>query len=119
MQFITISAILTSVLLSVLAQIFLKFGMSRLTLPAEWFSWDFINLVINKYVILGLTCYGMSMVFWLYVLTRVDVSRAYPFVGLGFIGTMLFAHFFLQEPITIQKLAGTLLIVSGVVLLAR
>ncbi|EGL53322.1 hypothetical protein MAMP_00820 [Methylophaga aminisulfidivorans MP] len=59
------------------------------------------------------------MVFWLYVLTRVDVSRAYPFVGLGFIGTMLFAHFFLQEPITIQKLAGTLLIVSGVVLLAR
>lgn len=119
MQFITISAILTSVLLSVLAQIFLKFGMSRLVLPAEWLSWEFINIVINKYVVLGLTCYGMSMVFWLYVLTRVDVSRAYPFVGLGFIGTMLFAHFFLQEPITIQKLAGTLLIVSGVVLLAR
>jgi multidrug transporter EmrE-like cation transporter len=119
MQLITISAILTSVLLSVLAQIFLKFGMSRLVIPAEWFSWSFISVVINKYVILGLTCYGLSMVFWLYVLTRVDVSRAYPFVGLGFIGTMLFAHFFLQEPITIQKLTGTLLIVAGVVLLAR
>lgn len=119
MQLITISAILTSVLLSVLAQIFLKFGMSRLVIPPEWFSWSFISVVINKYVILGLTCYGLSMVFWLYVLTRVDVSRAYPFVGLGFIGTMLFAHFFLQEPITIQKLTGTLLIVAGVVLLAR
>jgi multidrug transporter EmrE-like cation transporter len=61
----------------------------------------------------------MSMVFWLYVLTKVEVSRAYPFVGLGFVGTMLFAHFLLHEPITLQKLIGTMLVVSGVFLLAR
>jgi drug/metabolite transporter (DMT)-like permease len=97
----------------------LKAGMGRLIFPETLVSFETAGLVLNRFVILGLFCYGMSMVFWLYVLTKVEVSRAYPFVGLGFVGTMLFAHFLLHEPITLQKLIGTMLVVSGVFLLAR
>jgi multidrug transporter EmrE-like cation transporter len=74
---------------------------------------------MNKFVIVGLLFYGLSMVFWLYVLTKVEVSKAYPFVGIGFIGTMLCAYFFLNEPLTTQKVIGTLCIFVGVVLIAR
>jgi multidrug transporter EmrE-like cation transporter len=93
--------------------------MNKVVLPDTLFSINTAQIFVNKYIFLGLTCYGASMLFWLYVLTKVDVSRAYPFVGLGFIGTMLFAYYFLNEPITAQKIVGTFLVVSGVVLLAR
>lgn len=119
MSYLTLLMILASVMLSVAAQLSLKAGMGRLIFPETWISFETAGLVLNRFVILGLFCYGMSMVFWLYVLTKVEVSRAYPFVGLGFVGTMLFAHFLLHEPITLQKLIGTMLVVSGVFLLAR
>lgn len=119
MNYLTLLMILASVLLSVVAQLSLKAGMGRLIFPETLVSLESVWLILNRFVLLGLFCYGMSMVFWLYVLTKVEVSRAYPFVGLGFVGTMLFAYFLLHEPITIQKLIGTLLVVSGVVLLAR
>lgn len=119
MSYLTLLMILASVLLSVAAQLSLKAGMGRLVFPETLISIESAWLILNRFVLLGLFCYGMSMVFWLYVLTKVEVSRAYPFVGLGFVGTMLFAHLLLHEPITVQKLVGTMLVVSGVVLLAR
>jgi drug/metabolite transporter (DMT)-like permease len=103
----------------VAAQLLLKHGMSNISLPESWFSWDTAIILTNKFVIFGLFCYGLSMVFWLYILTKVEVSRAYPFVGLGFIGTMFFAYLFLQEPLTLPKLIGTICIVLGVFLIAR
>jgi multidrug transporter EmrE-like cation transporter len=66
----------------------------------------------------GLFAYVASAGVWLYVLSQLEVSKAYPFVGLGFVLTMLFAYLFLNEPITALKLTGTLLIVSGVVLVS-
>jgi multidrug transporter EmrE-like cation transporter len=119
MNYLTLSFILTSVLLSVLAQISLKFGMTNTELPGKLFSLQTLSILSNKFVFIGLFCYGLSMVFWLYVLTKVEVSRAYPFVGLGFIGTMVFAYYLLNEPLTIQKLFGTLLVSIGIVLLTR
>lgn len=119
MSYLTLLMVLVSVLLSVAAQLSLKAGMGRLVFPETLISIESVGLILNRFVLFGLFCYGMSMVFWLYVLTKVEVSRAYPFVGLGFVGTMLFAHFLLNEPITAQKLIGTLLVVSGVMLLAR
>jgi len=44
---------------------------------------------------------------------------AYPFVALGFVFTLLFAALFLHEPVTSTKLAGTALVILGVILLNR
>jgi multidrug transporter EmrE-like cation transporter len=49
----------------------------------------------------------------------VDVSFAYPFVGLGFIVTMLLAFFFNGELITTAKIIGTLCIAVGIAIIAR
>ncbi len=119
MTILTIFFILLSVSFSVIAQILLKHGMS--TMPSDLTGWYSISyhVLTNFFIILGLASYGMSMVVWLYVLSKVDVSRAYPFVGLGFIGTMVFAHYFLNEAITLPKIIGTLLVILGVILLAR
>ncbi len=122
MNIISIVLILFSVSLSVLAQILLKQGMSN---PNVHDSFNYgltagvTTVLTNLFVLGGLLSYVSSAAIWLGVLAKVDVSKAYPFVGLGFIGTMLFAYWFLNEPLTINKAAGTLLILFGVILISK
>jgi multidrug transporter EmrE-like cation transporter len=57
-------------------------------------------------------------VVWLFVLARVDVSVAYAFVALGFFLTMTLGVLLLGEALTLAKVAGILLVVFGVWLVA-
>ncbi|MGR5069431.1 MULTISPECIES: EamA family transporter [Vibrio] len=122
MNVISIILILFSVSLSVLAQILLKQGMSNPTVHDSFSLGVFsgvTTVLTNIFVLGGLLSYVSSAAIWLGVLAKVDVSKAYPFVGLGFIGTMLFAYWFLNEPLTINKTTGTLLILAGVFLISK
>jgi multidrug transporter EmrE-like cation transporter len=116
MNLYVILLILFSVSLSVTAQILLKHGIS--SIENANFMRYFVEVFLNPFFILGLSAYIVSLLVWILVLGKVDVSKAYPFVGLGFIGTMLAAHFLLGETITIIKLVGTLFIVLGVVFIS-
>jgi len=58
-------------------------------------------------------------VFWLGVLAKIDVSIAYPFVGLGFILTALFGVFLLGEAFTVIRFVGTCLVVLGIILVTQ
>jgi len=110
--------ILLSVTLSALAQISMKFGMSSLNGPTTALTL-LLQAFTQPYVLLGLFLYATGAVSWLLVLSRLEVSIAYPFVALGFILTLVFSAFFLHEPLTLPKILGTGLVVLGVVLLTR
>ena len=119
----TFPLILVSVALSALAQIALKYGMSSLTvqksiktgLPGDMV----INIASSPMVILGIGLYFGSMLIWLFVLSKVDVSYAYPFVALGFVFTALLGRWVFHDEFSVSKIIGTLLIVCGVVVMAR
>jgi multidrug transporter EmrE-like cation transporter len=116
--------ILTSVSLSAIAQVILKFGMSnddtQQALARGLNRLDTILVIASSnHVILGLLIYGVGAILWLLVLANLDVSFAYPFVGLGFILTMLFGSLFLGEPFGAMRITGTLFVVVGIVLVAR
>ena len=119
----TFPLILVSVALSALAQIALKYGMSSLTvqksiktgLPGDMV----INIASNPMVMLGIGLYFGSMLIWLFVLSKVDVSYAYPFVALGFVFTALLGRWVFHDEFSVPKIIGTLLIVCGVVVMAR
>jgi len=122
MTTLTLSFILISVLLSVVAQILLKNGMSNSSVQAALNSDALtagITIFTNISVVAGIAAYVSSAGIWLLVLSKIDVSKAYPFVGIGFIGTMMFAYWFLNEPLTVTKVAGTLLVLAGVLLISR
>lgn len=63
---------------------------------------------------LGLGLFGISSVFWLVVLSRVDLSVAYPFVGLSYIVVVMFARLFLHEQVTPLRWAGVVVIAIGI-----
>lgn len=121
--------ILTSVSLSALAQISLKAGMAAAragtTSMVHATATDagpttlLLAAASQPGVIGGLLLYGLGTVVWLLVLSRLDVSVAYPFVALGFLMVMVLGAWCFGEPITLSKLAGTVLVGAGVYLLAR
>lgn len=112
--------ILASVGLSALAQLALKLGTGQLAAQrASGAGRELFALATSPLVITGLALYGFGAVLWLFVLGRAQLSLAYPFVGLGFILTMFAGALVLHEPVGPARVAGTLLIVVGCVLVAR
>lgn len=110
--------ILASVVLSALAQLALKAGSAPVA-RARGVGGELLAMVQSPLVIGGLALYALGAVLWLFVLARAPLSLAYPFVGLGFIVTMLAGALVLGEQITPARIGGTLLIATGCVLVAR
>jgi multidrug transporter EmrE-like cation transporter len=121
MTFLVFVLIIISIVLSVSAQILLKNGMSSQSVTQALSSGpidSILSIATNISVLSGLSAYVASVGFWLIVLSKMEVSKAYPFVGLGFILTMLFAYVFLNEPITAMKLVGTSFVFIGIILVS-
>lgn len=112
--------ILASVSLSALAQLALKMGTSAAAdARTTGLGGELGSLIQSPLVLVGLGLYGFGALLWLFVLGRAPLSFAYPFVGLGFILTMLAGSFWLNESLSFARIAGTLLIGTGCVLVAR
>ena len=115
-----IALILGSVALSAIAQIVLKIGMGgdaareALAQPSLWRG--YLALLFVPMVAAGLAAYGLSALLWLRVLSEVEVSRAYPFVALAIVLTMVLGVLVLGEVDPALRAVGAALIVIGVVL---
>ncbi len=115
----SIVLILLSVLLSASAQIMMKAGMSSAAvqhalLSGQTFPTIILAIVMSPLVLLGLLSFGCSAVAWLFVLSRIAVSQAYPFVALGIIVTSVAGHFIFKENLDIYRVLGIGFIVVGV-----
>jgi uncharacterized membrane protein len=104
-------------------QIVLKLGTSSPALAtysrAGDFKGFFARALLSPTVLTGLLLYGASAMLWLLVLSRSQLSYAYPFVSLGFVITSLFGWQILGESMSLARLLGTVMIIAGVVLVAR
>jgi multidrug transporter EmrE-like cation transporter len=117
-----IPLILVGVLLNAFAQLLLKKGM----LSIGYFEIQFQYLLpmvrkvaTNFYILLGLGSYVVSVVIWLLVLARVEVSYAYPFLSVGYVVVALMGYYIFQENLSWMRAIGIGVIILGVVLLYR
>lgn len=113
MSVINILIILFSVSLNTFAQLFLKKG-ADVCISGKSINFETVFLCIsNIYFWLGFLCYGVSIVSWILVLSKMSVSLAYPFLSFGFVLSIVLAHFLFGEPITMTKIIGIGLICCG------
>lgn len=105
------AVIAASLLLGVAGQVLFKMGMSR--------GVPYAQAIVSAPVLLGLLAYGLSTLFWLRALARLPLAVAYPYLSLNFILVPLAGHLLLREPVTPWQVAGSALIVIGVLTLAR
>jgi multidrug transporter EmrE-like cation transporter len=110
---------LACVVASCLAQLAMRHGMVKATelASANQITAIYSSALSQPWVWLGFTLYGASAVVWLWVLSRIPVSTAYPMVSLGFVFAVAGGVWWLGEPFSWLKLGGCLLIVLGVALL--
>ena len=114
--------ILLSVSITAAAQLVLKTGMTSPAvqrLVGEGVSLRLAGVFLNPFVVGGLLLYFAAAMLWLLVLAKFEVSFAYPFVALGFVITAVAGWLLFNEPMSLSRVAGTLLICAGVVLVAR
>ncbi|MDB5712832.1 MAG: hypothetical protein JWO15_229 [Sphingomonadales bacterium] len=112
--------ILASVSLSALAQLALKIGANAAAQArSSGVGGEVGGLIQSPMVIVGLGLYGVGACLWLFVLGRAPLSLAYPFVGIGFILTTLAGALVLNENVSMTRIAGTLMIAIGCVVVAR
>lgn len=114
--------ILFTVLTNAAAQIMLKKGM--LSLGSFDFSTSGIvgaapRIAFNPYVILGLATFVISMASHLLVLSRVELSFAYPFLSLAYVVVAVYAYFVFQEDLNWIRVAGIGFICVGTILIAQ
>jgi len=62
--------------------------------------------------------YAVATVLWVWILTKVPLSTAYPFVGLSFVIVALVSWLFLGETPTVGGCIGMLMVTVGVALIA-
>src|SRR5688572_27522120 len=111
----TLSLILLAVTMSAVAQILFKIGLAG---PAPAAS-SLIGALLTPAVAGGLALYGAGTLVWLTALSRVEVSQAYPFVGLGFVLTAVFGHYLFGDNLSLHRVGGVLLVIVGIVVIAR
>ncbi len=113
--------ILLSVTTGVAGQTAIKLGVSQPgASDAAGGVVTLIRMILTSpLVLLGLALYGVGALAWIAVLSRVDLSIAYPFLALNFVLIALVSRFFLGEEIPPLRWAGILVICAGILLVAR
>ncbi len=63
-------------------------------------------------------CLATGMAFWMAVLYRMEVSQAYPYLGLGYVLVLLASRSWLNEQISGGRWFGVFLIICGITILS-
>lgn len=114
--------ILLGVLLNAAAQLALKQGMHQIgqfEFRLEALFRAGLAAALSPFVLVGLACYVISVAVWLLVLSRVEVSFAYPLLSVGYVVVALVGWLVFQEAVSPIRWAGILMICLGVWLITR
>ncbi len=114
--------IMLGVLLNATAQLLLKEGMRRI----GHFTFAWANAIpiglqaaMSPFILAGLFSYAVSVVVWMLVLSRVEVSFAYPMLSVGYIVTAIASYYLFHEDLSASRIAGIVVIIAGVFLITR
>ncbi|MCU0849127.1 MAG: EamA family transporter [Spirochaetes bacterium] len=114
--------ILGTILFTVLGQLIIKWRMNRFnTLPDDLLGKGvfLLKLIFDPFIFSGLLCAGIAWLLWMGAMTKFELSYAYPFAGLTFILILVFSVILFNEPLTIHKIIGTILIAIGLIISSR
>ena len=109
-----------SILLAVTGQLLMKKGMMVFgAFSITQLFHKIIPMFLNPYVFFGFAFFALSSVFWLVVLSRLELSFVYPMVSVAYILVAIASWIFFKEDVTLMRWAGILVIVLGVFLISR
>lgn len=110
---------MVSVIASSFGQLFLKLGALQLGEVTGANALDqILSIATTPALLAGLTSYGLGAITYILLLTRVDLSIAAPSASLIYFASVIIGVVVFKEHISLGRLVGLGLIMSGVVLVA-
>ena len=114
--------ILATVLFTVYGQLVVKWQVTRAgpyPLATSERLIFLLKLLVNPWIISGVAAGFLALLCWMIAMTRFDLSFAYPFMSLAFVFVLILSAIFFHETVTIPKMIGVMLIVSGIIIGSR
>jgi len=112
--------LICSVALAVVGQMLMKQGMRQFgTFAVTTLFSQIIPMFMNPFVFFGFVAFGFSSIFWLVVLSRMELSFVYPLVSIAYILVAILSIIFFKEDVSLVRWAGILVICLGVFLVSR
>ncbi len=107
------AVLLLTVVSNAIGQVFFKAAHSGIS------GESFLSLFTHYQTWLGLIFYGLSAVCWLWVLSRAQLSFAYPILALSYPIVVALSAWVFSEIVTPLHWLGVIVIVVGVSMLSR
>jgi len=104
--------------LTIYGQIVVKWQvLQRGRLPADFHDkvTFFVGFFLSPWMLSVLFATGIAAVSWVTALSHLELSRAYPFTALSFVTVSLLSAVFFGEAITLAKVAGVALVITGLI----
>ena len=76
----------------------------------------FLKTFTQPYILLAMACVLISALSWIIALSKADISRVYPFMGLTFALVAILSWVFFNESLNVWRWIGIAFITSGVFL---
>jgi multidrug transporter EmrE-like cation transporter len=114
--------ILSTILFTVYSQLVLRWQVgSAGQVPADAMGKvGFIaSLLMNPWVITGIVATFLAGVSWMLTMTRFEIGYAYPFVSLNYVIVLAASVLLFHESLSATKVVGTILVVTGIVVISR
>jgi drug/metabolite transporter (DMT)-like permease len=115
-----IASIIVAVCFSVAGQLWVKKGINLM----QGLDFDksligaYARILLSPYVMVGTLTYCISIFFWLYALTKVELSYAAPFLALTYIFIVLASWMFLGESVSLMRWVGVIVVSVGVLIVS-
>jgi len=110
-----------AIAMGAVGQIAMKAGMNRVRTSTGGDLGPILRALPRMFsdgnVLVGIGLYVLSTVLWLWVLSRVPLSFAYPCISVSYIIIIVAGKWVFRERIDAWKIAAILLILAGVIML--
>ena len=108
-----------TVIINTVGQFMVKTGVNRIGAVSLMDIHTIVRALSSALVIGGFVVYFMSALIWISILSKTELSWAFPILSLSYVLTVLLSPILLHESFSAQRLIGTLVICLGVFLVYR
>lgn len=114
--------IIIDIFLAAIGQLLLKRGMTLMG-PMDFSVNNIWPLVLNAlksiYIWVAAFCYVSGMILWMFILSKVKLSVAYPATSLIYVLVIFSSWLFLKESLGVYQIIGSVLVVAGLFFLFK
>ena len=115
------TGIMIAVLSGAFAQTMMKLGTRQVGAFGDTPFFEYLlKLVFSPLILLAIASYGLGVIFYMFMLSRLDLSFLYPVMtALGLVLATLVSVALFHEQVSLTRLSGVVVMIIGVFLVSK